>query len=81
MLDDKYSCCDFLKFYYNVKLQYKPQSRSYVIPIVFLLTSICCLLILNGLLKFTKLYFYIGEGVVIGIMLLLYISLLTPPKT
>lgn len=53
MLDDKYSCCDFLKFYYNVKLEYKPKSRSFVVPITFILTTLCSVLILNGLLTFT----------------------------
>lgn len=52
MLDDSYTCCDFLKFYYNVKLEYKPKSRNFTIPTVFILTALCSILILNGLLIF-----------------------------
>lgn len=59
MLDDEYTCFDFLKFYYNVKLQYKPKSRSFVIPTVFILTAACCLTILHGLLVYRQNYFYV----------------------
>lgn len=80
MLDDHYTCCDFLKFYYNVKLEYKPKSRNFTIPIVYILTALCSILILNGLLIFEYEYLYIIEGVIIGIMMMLYFSLLVPPK-
>ncbi len=52
MLNDNYSCFDFLKFYYNVKLEYKPKNRSMASPIAFLLTTFCSLLILHGLLVY-----------------------------
>lgn len=81
MLNDEYNCLDFLKFYYNVKIEYKPKSRSYVIPFVFFTTAFCSLLIMHGLLMFKKQYFYFLESVILGIMILLYISLLLPPKT
>lgn len=53
MLNQNYSMCDFLKFYYNVKVQYSPQKRSMQIPIVFIATALCALLILNSLLVFS----------------------------
>jgi hypothetical protein len=53
MLNQNYSTCDFLKFYYNVKVQYSPQKRSMQIPIVFIVTALCALLILNSLLVFS----------------------------
>ena len=52
MLDDQYSCMDFFKFYYNVKLEYKPKKRSMTIPIVFLLSTLATLIIHHGLLIF-----------------------------
>ena len=81
MLDEKYNCFDFLKFYYNVKLEYKPKSRNYTLPIVYLITVLTSLLILHGLLEFKRDYFYILEVVIIGMMLFLYSTLLLPPKT
>jgi hypothetical protein len=50
MLNDNYTLFDFLKFYYNVKLEYKPKDRSYIIPIVFLITALCSIFIINMLL-------------------------------
>ncbi len=81
MLDEKYNCFDFLKFYYNVKLQYKPKSRNYTLPIVYLITALTSLLILHGLLELKRDYFYILEVVIIGMMFFLYATLLFPPKT
>lgn len=52
MLDDSYSCMDFFKFYYNVKLEYRPKERSMTIPIVFLLSTFSAIFILHGLLTF-----------------------------
>lgn len=80
MLDNDHNCCDFIKFYYNVKIQYKPQSRSCKIPVVFLATTLCSILILNGLIVFNRDYLYIIEGCVFGFMLLLYLLLLLPPR-
>lgn len=79
MLDDRPSCFDFLKFYYNVKVQYKPQTRSLKIPVVFIITALCAILILNTQLVFKEYWIYIVQGVVIGLMLVLYLSLLSAP--
>lgn len=40
MLNEDYTCCDFVRFYCNVKLAYKPTNRSCTIPMVFIITSI-----------------------------------------
>lgn len=80
MLNDDYTCMDFFKFYYNVKLEYRPKDRSMTIPIVFLLCTFSALLIIHGLLIFEKDFLYFLEGCVIGPMLIFYISLLLPPK-
>ena len=47
MLNNQYTVLDMFKFYYNVKIQYQPKDRSVTIPFVFLVCSICSLLILN----------------------------------
>lgn len=52
MLNDDYTCTDFFKFYYNVKLEYRPKDRSMTIPIVFLLCTFSALFIIHGLLVF-----------------------------
>lgn len=52
MLNDSYTCFDFFKFYYNVKIDYKPKSRNLTVPIVFLLSTFAALFILHGLLVF-----------------------------
>lgn len=80
MLDDDYSCFDFLKFYYNVKLEYKPKKRNIITPLAFLLTAVCSLIIFHGLLVYKYDYFYFVEGAIIGFMILLYLSLLVGPK-
>lgn len=82
MLDNDYNCCDFLKFYYNVKLEYRPKSRSLTIPITFIMTTLVALTIFHGLLVFQDdfFFFYILEAILVGVMLLLYFSLLLPPK-
>lgn len=80
MLNDDYNCTDFFKFYYNVKLEYRPKDRSMTIPIVFLLCTFSALFIIHGLLVFKKDYLYILQYSIIGPMVLLYCSLLLPPK-
>jgi len=52
MLNNKYTACDFLKFYYNVKVQYQPTHRSYKIPLVFFITTIFSVAVVNGFLMF-----------------------------
>lgn len=80
MLDNRYTYCDFLKFYYNVKVRYSPQKRNMQIPIVFLVSTFISLLIINGLIKFNEMYLYIIEGFLIGLMLITYLTLLIPQK-
>ncbi len=56
MLNEDFSCCDFIKFYYNVKMQYKPKGRSLTIPFIFLITTFVCIVITNILISFTNKY-------------------------
>jgi hypothetical protein len=50
------------------------------IPIVFLVSTFISLLIINGLIKFNEMYLYIIEGFLIGLMLIMYLTLLIPQK-
>ena len=81
MLNNDYSCFDLFKFYYNVKLEYKPKKRNLQIPLVFLLCTFSALLIMNGLLVPYDIWMYLVEGVLLGSMLILYFTLLMKPKT
>ena len=38
MLDDNFTALDMVRFYCNVKVEYKPKERSYTIPVVFLIS-------------------------------------------
>lgn len=80
MLNDDYSCLDFLKFYYNVKLEYKPKDRNLQIPMVFIITTLCSIFILNGVLIASHDWMYIVEGVIFALMFILYLTLLRKPK-
>lgn len=80
MLNDNYSLCDMVKFYCNVKIDYRPKKRKLQIPLVFLITTLVCIGITNVILYFTYHYAYIIEGVIFGLMLLIYFSLLWGPK-
>lgn len=40
LLNDKYSCFDHIKFFFNIKLKYEPKRRSYAVPLFFLLLSV-----------------------------------------
>ena len=51
-----------------------------VSPIAFLFTTFCSLFILHGLLVYKYDYFYAVEGIVIGVMMILYATLLVAPK-
>jgi palmitoyltransferase len=56
MLDQEYSCLDLVKFYCNVKLEYIPKKRKYTVPIIFLLTTLLNVVVINVLLFFAEWY-------------------------
>lgn len=80
MLDNNYSIFDMFKFYYNVKLEYRPKNRKLTIPIVFIVSYLCSLLILNTLIEFTNVALLYIQIAIMAPMILLYLSLLLPPK-
>jgi hypothetical protein len=56
MLDEDFSCMDNIKLYCNVKIEYTPKKRRPTFPILFLITLILNLAILNILISFTSAY-------------------------
>lgn len=81
MLKEDYSCLDFVKFYCNIKIEYKPKRRKYIIPLLFLTAFVINVGITNLFLSFADdLHFY-AQLLIFAAMLLLYLSLLLPiPK-
>lgn len=82
MLNEKFSLMDLLKFYCNVKIEYKPKSRKLTIPVIFFISVIINVAILNVLIEFTKDYSTLVETCVIAPMMLMYFTLLYgPPRS
>lgn len=79
MLNEKFSCLDLIKFYCNIKVEYKPKQRNCTIPIVFLLAFLVNLTIINAVIKFTEDYSLFAEIVLFSILILAYLSLLKGP--
>lgn len=80
MLDEDYSCCDYVKFYCNLKIEYKPKSRSLKIPLVFLVSLVVNVAIVNLFFRFVEWYPIYVEAVVLGTMTVLYLTLLKGPE-
>lgn len=81
MLNEDFSCCDFIKFYCNIKIEYKPKRRKFIVPLLFLVGFIMNVGIVNILLDFTKIAYLYTEILLFSMMILFYMSLLLPkPK-
>lgn len=70
---------DLIKFYCNVKIEYQPKKRKYTIPLIFITCFLLNLGILNTLINFTKDYSLYVEALIMGLMILLYLTLLITP--
>ena len=80
MLDEEYSCNDLVKFYCNVKLEYKPKRRKLTVPMVFIVALTFNVVITNLFFRFTEWYPIYIEAIAIGCMTLLYLTLLKGPE-
>ncbi len=78
MLNEEFSCCDFIKFYCNIKIEYKPKGRRFIIPILFLVGFILNVGIINIFLSFKEEAYLYTEILIFSIMLIFYLSLLLP---
>ncbi len=67
---------DLVKFYCNIKIEYKPKGKKYTIPILFIVSFILNLGILNFYLNFTEDYTLYTEIAIVAIMMCYYLSLL-----
>lgn len=81
MLNEQFTCLDLVKFYCNVKIEYKPKRRKCTIPIIFLIAFFANVTILNVVIQFTNFYGQVAEGILFGVLILLYLSLLKGPDT
>lgn len=80
MLDENYNICDYIKFYCNLKIEYKPKKRNLKIPTVFLLALVVNVSIINLFFHFVEWYPIYVEVVILGTMTLLYLTLLKGPE-
>ena len=76
MLDEKYSLGDMMKFYCNIKIEYRPKKRTFTIPLLFIVSFVLNLFIINMFLKFTDEVTFYAQIVFMAIMFAYYISLL-----
>jgi ankyrin repeat protein len=51
MLNDQYSFMDHFRFYFNVQIKYEPQNRSFLMPILFVLSTVMVISTVHVLLK------------------------------
>ena len=80
MLNEDYGCCDMVRFYCNVKMEYRPKYRNLTIPTVFLLTLVFNLAVLHLNINFNEWYLIYSEIVALLTMSLLYFTLLKGPS-
>ena len=81
MLNEEFTCCDMLKLYCNVKLEYKPSRRKYTYPLIFLFSFALNVALLNVLLTFVEWYSLYSQVVLFATMLVFYLTLLAGPPT
>ena len=53
MLNEEYTCLDMLKFYCNVKIEYRPKKRKLTFPLLFIVSFLVVVGGLNALLEFS----------------------------
>jgi len=80
MLDENYTFTDRLKFVCNAKVRYKPQNKSYIPVVIFLLIAIIASMMSFWLIEFKDLWAEILQGSVYLVALVLYLSLVLKGK-
>lgn len=79
MLNDSYSLVDRIKICCNAKMEYRPKTRSILLPIGFLSIMALAVGLVFGLLEH-ELVATIVQAVYLTLVLLLYLSLIANPK-
>jgi hypothetical protein len=84
MLNEDYNCLDYFKFYYNIKMEYKPTDRSCIKPFLLILGVLFTVLTSHGLVipkdSHDILFFSITGGFYV-ILIGLGLSMMGTPKT
>lgn len=76
MLDESFSVVDMFKFYCNIKIEYRPKGRKVIIPLLFIISFLVNLFVINFFLSFTSDYALYTEVAFMSIMICYYMSLL-----
>ena len=76
MLDEDFSVVDMLKFYCNIKIEYRPKGRKYTMSLLFIICFLLNLAIINILLSFVDSVVFYGQVAFMVVMLAYYLSLL-----
>jgi len=69
---------DFLKLYCNIKIEYRPKSKGFILPAVFLLSNIIALTSINTILVYTNDYAFSFQLALFLLLFGFYMSLLIP---
>jgi len=81
MLSEDYSCVDYWKFYYNLKNESRPQSRSYFKSVLLIFGLLFCSASSHVLIVPTFNEYYLAAPAAYYLALMvIFITLLTPPK-
>ena len=80
MLDDHYSLLDRIKFAYNAKVKYKPQHRSYIQPMCFVLLWLLAVGLAFGAISFDTSWMQASLAGLYLTVLMLFLSLVCPPQ-
>ncbi len=75
MLNDRYTVIDRVKILCNAKMKYKPQHKSYILPITFLVLQIIVSSLPFTMIEFHSLWLLLLQGMVLLVIAGLFISL------
>ena len=69
---------DFLKLYCNIKIEYRPKSKGFILPSVFLIANAIALTSINTILVYTNDYAFSFQLALFLLLFGFYFSLLIP---
>lgn len=84
MLNEEYNFMDHLKFYYNIKMEYRPTNRSCIKPFLLLLAILFTSATSHGLIipnDSIQIWFYAITGALYLVLIILALSMMDTPKT
>ena len=78
MLNERYTLMDFFKLYCNIKIEYRPKPKGYLLPAVFLFSVAVALTSINTILIYTNDYAFSFQLALFLLLFGFYFSLLIP---